>query len=61
MANETASGPTNLTINTYTRSGYHFAGWNTAATGVGAAYADGASYPFTSSTTPYARWMVATP
>jgi uncharacterized repeat protein (TIGR02543 family) len=57
MAIETASGPTNLTTNAFTRTGgYHFAGWNTAANGSGTAYADGASYPFTSSTTLYAQW-----
>jgi uncharacterized repeat protein (TIGR02543 family) len=57
MANETASGPTNLTTNAFTRTGYTFAGWNTAATGVGGtSYANGASYPFTSSTTLYAQW-----
>jgi len=43
MANETASVPTNLTTNAFTRTGYHFAGWNTAANGSGTAYADGAA------------------
>jgi hypothetical protein len=61
MANETASAPTNLTINTYTRSGYNFTGWNTFANNSGTAYADGASYPFTSNTTLYAQWSAATP
>jgi hypothetical protein len=56
MANETASVATNLTTNAFTRTGYHFAGWNTVAGGTGTAYADGASYPFTSSTTLYAQW-----
>jgi uncharacterized repeat protein (TIGR02543 family) len=57
MANETASVPTKLTLNAFTRTGYHFAGWNTAANGVGGtAYADGALYPFTSSPTLYAQW-----
>jgi uncharacterized repeat protein (TIGR02543 family) len=57
MANETASGPTKLTLNAFTRTGYHFAGWNTVANGVGGtAYADGALYPFTSSNTLYAQW-----
>jgi uncharacterized repeat protein (TIGR02543 family) len=62
MANETASGPTKLTLNAFTRTGYHFAGWNTVANGVGGtSYADGASYPFNASTTLYAQWTVATP
>jgi hypothetical protein len=56
MANETASVPTKLTLNAFTRTGYHFAGWNTAANGTGTGYADGALYPFTSSPTLYAQW-----
>src|ERR1017187_7460473 len=32
MANETASVPTDLTAKAFTRSGYHFAGWNTLPT-----------------------------
>ena len=39
-----------------------FTGWNTASNGSGTAYADGATYPFTSSTTLYAQWnIVAAP
>jgi LmbE family N-acetylglucosaminyl deacetylase len=56
MANETASGPTNLTTNAFTRTGFTFTGWNTVAGGTGTAYANDASYPFTSSTTLYAQW-----
>jgi uncharacterized repeat protein (TIGR02543 family) len=56
MSNQTASTSTNLTTNTFTRTGYTFAGWNTLANGSGTAYADGASYPFTASTTLYAQW-----
>jgi hypothetical protein len=58
MANETASGATNLTANAFTRTGYSFAGWNTVATGGGTSYANGASYPFTASTTLYAQWTL---
>jgi hypothetical protein len=55
MANETTSAPNN-----FTHSGYNFAGWNTAANGVGGtSYADGASYPFNASTTLYAQRTVA--
>ncbi|MEO9181076.1 MAG: InlB B-repeat-containing protein, partial [Acidimicrobiales bacterium] len=56
MANETNSAPAALTPNSFTRSGYTFKNWNTAANGTGTAYANGASYPFSASTTLYARW-----
>ncbi len=56
MANETNSAPTALSTNTFTRSGYSFTGWNTAANGTGTAYADGAAYPFSASVTLYAQW-----
>jgi uncharacterized repeat protein (TIGR02543 family) len=45
-----------LTLNTFTRAGYTFSGWNTAANGSGTAYANGASYPFTADATLYAQW-----
>jgi hypothetical protein len=60
MANETASGPTNLTTNAFTRTGFTFTGWNTVAGGTGTAYANDASYPFTSSTTLFAQWTAVT-
>lgn len=56
MANQTASSPTNLTVNTFTRTGYTFSGWNTAANGSGTAYANGASFPFSANATLYAQW-----
>lgn len=56
MANQSANSSTALSANAFTRSGYTFAGWNTAANGSGTAYADGASYAFSSSTTLYAQW-----
>ena len=56
MSNQTASSATNLTTNTFTRSGFTFSGWNTIAGGGGTAYADGASYPFTANATLYAQW-----
>lgn len=56
MSNQTANTATALTSNSFTRPGYTFAGWNTAANGSGTAYADGASYSFSSSTTLYAQW-----
>lgn len=52
-----SSGPAaNLTNNTFSRNGYYFEGWNTSSNGSGTAYANGASYPFTSSVTLYAQW-----
>jgi uncharacterized repeat protein (TIGR02543 family) len=62
LASQTASSATNLSSNTnsITRAGYTFAGWNTATNGTGTNYANGASYPFTSSTTLYAKWTANT-
>jgi uncharacterized repeat protein (TIGR02543 family) len=56
MANQTAGVPTNLATNTFTRSGYTFAGWNTQADGSGTDYADGASFDFSGDTPLYAQW-----
>lgn len=56
MADQSASTATALSANAFTRSGYTFAGWNTAADGSGTAYADGASFPFSANTTLYAQW-----
>lgn len=61
MADQTASSATNLTTNTFTKTGFTFAGWNTNADGSGVSYGNGASYPFTSSTTLYAKWTAAAP
>ncbi len=58
-APQSANTATALTANGFTRSGYAFTGWNTIAGGGGTAYANGASYPFTSSTTLYAQWTVS--
>ena len=44
-----------MTANAFTRTGYSFTGWNTAA-GAGTSYADQATYPFTTDTTLYAQW-----
>lgn len=56
MATQSAGTATALTSNTFTRTGYTYTGWNTAANGTGTAYANGASYPFTSNATLYAMW-----
>jgi uncharacterized repeat protein (TIGR02543 family) len=56
MTNETATGATNLTPNDYTFAGYTFNDWTTASNGSGLAYANDASYPFSSSGPLYAQW-----
>jgi uncharacterized repeat protein (TIGR02543 family) len=56
MAPEAANTPTALTPNGFAWPGYTFEGWNTVATGGGASYANGASYPFTAGATLYAQW-----
>ena len=53
-----------LPVNTYTKDGYNFAGWNTAADGTGEAYADEAEFTAaideTQDVTLYAQWEKAT-
>jgi uncharacterized repeat protein (TIGR02543 family) len=56
MSNQVTNVPTALTTNTFTRSGYTFTGWNTAANGSGTDYANGASYDFAADVTLYAQW-----
>ena len=56
MVNQTANVPTALTLNSFTRAGYSFSGWNTNAGGTGTAYADGAIYDFSADITLYALW-----
>src|SRR6202041_2233724 len=45
-----------LKLNRFTRSGYVFVDWNTSGDGKGVSYANGATYPFTSSAKLYAQW-----
>ncbi|HUZ41794.1 MAG TPA: InlB B-repeat-containing protein [Acidimicrobiales bacterium] len=56
MARERHRTPEGLTHNRFTRSGFTFVDWNTHANGSGAHYANGATYPFTTSVTLYAQW-----
>jgi len=58
MSAQATNVATNLTTNTFTRTGFTFAGWNTVAGGGGTAYANSASYPFTADVTLFARWSV---
>ncbi len=50
------AGSVTLTANTFTRSGYAFKGWNTAADGSGTAYADKDEITVAADTTLYAQW-----
>ena len=56
MAPQIASAAADLTLNTFTRTGYVFGGWNTAANGSGTAYTDGQEYDFSADLTLYAQW-----
>lgn len=47
---------TNLSTNTYTRTGYSFSGWSLVDGSGTLAYADGASYDFSTDITLYAIW-----
>ncbi len=58
MAPETDFAPTPLSANAFSRTGYVFARWNSAADGSGTAYADGASDPFTANQTLFAQWTI---
>ena len=60
MAPQAANVPTALTLNTFTRTGYSFSNWNTAANGSGTSYADGAVYDFSANVTLYAQWTANT-
>ena len=51
-----AKTDTALNANSFTREGYNFLNWNTAADGTGDSYADGATINLTENTTLYARW-----
>ena len=48
-----------VSANTFTRSGFIFTGWNTAADGTGTAYAPGTAITLTDNITLYAQWTNA--
>ncbi|MFY0482348.1 InlB B-repeat-containing protein [Flavobacterium sp. PLA-1-15] len=56
MANQVESSAAALTTNAFTRTGYTFANWNTAANGSGTTYTNGQTYSFASNITLYAQW-----
>ena len=60
-APETNSVAAVLTSNGFTRTGYTFAGWNTAINGSGATYANGATYSFAADLTLFALWTAIPP
>ena len=60
MSHQVANVATTLTLNTFTRTGYTFNGWNTAANGSGTTYANGATYSFAADVTFYAQWTANT-
>jgi uncharacterized repeat protein (TIGR02543 family) len=62
MGNQSSGNDAPLNANSFTRDGFTFNGWNTAADGTGTPYADGATFGFSSNTTLYAQWQaVAAP
>ena len=62
MASSTKTYGVALTLrtNTYTRTGFYFAGWSTSQTG-GVAYSDGANFTTNANTTLYAVWRASNP
>ena len=56
MSPESSNTGASLSANAFSRSGYTFSGWNTAANGSGTAYIGGANYGFGASVTLYAQW-----
>ena len=59
MAPQKSGSAEALETNAFTRVDYAFTGWNTKADGTGIAYANGATYSFTSDLTLYAQWKSA--
>jgi uncharacterized repeat protein (TIGR02543 family) len=58
MAAQVAGQATNLNANALARTGYTFAGWNTAANGSGYTYLDQTVYSFAADATLYAQWTI---
>ena len=55
-ASQTASSSTTLNSNGFTRTGYTFLNWNTAANGSGTSYQSTYTYSFAAAITLYATW-----
>ncbi len=58
LAAQVAGQATNLNANVFSRTGYTFAGWNTAANGSGYSYLDQTVYSFATDATLYAQWAI---
>ncbi len=58
MTAQINNAPTALTADTFTRIGYTFNHWDTAADNSGTTYADGDTYSFTSNVILYAQWTI---
>jgi uncharacterized repeat protein (TIGR02543 family) len=56
----TAGQATALTANTFTRTGYTFAGWKTVASGTGTSYSNSQNVTITTGLTLYAQWTANT-
>lgn len=61
MAVQSANVPTNISSNSFSRTGFSFAGWNSSANGGGTSYTDNQSYDFGADVTLYAQWTSNTP
>lgn len=48
----------NLQNNGFTKTGYHFTGWNTASNGTGTSYSAGVGYSSNANLALYARWAI---
>lgn len=60
MTPQVSDTTANLTTNQFTRPGYIFSSWNTAANGGGTSYSNNASYSFSETLTVYAQWSPLT-
>ena len=58
---QSSTSATTLASNQFTRSGYTFSGWNSAANGSGTAWGAGATYSFSDDITLYAQWSLNAP
>jgi uncharacterized repeat protein (TIGR02543 family) len=56
---ERINSTADLTMNSFTYTGYTFSGWNTAANGSGTSYTDGSLFTFAANTTLYAQWTIS--
>ena len=56
MAAQKGKTPASLSTNHFSRKGFVFTGWSTAANGSGTRYANRALFPFSASTVLYAQW-----